>query len=58
MCALFVIYLDDNNAVDSIEGEKHTFTYITDSSRPTAWIQWYNYLHFNTGDNSDNHTRR
>jgi hypothetical protein len=57
MCALFVIYLDDNNAVDSIEGEKQTFTCITDSSRPAVWIQWYNYLYFSTGDNSDNHTR-
>ena len=30
MCALFVICLDDNNAVDSIEGEKQTLTCITD----------------------------
>ena len=32
---------DDNNVIDSIEGEKHTFTCSTDPSRPAAWIQWY-----------------
>jgi uncharacterized protein YpmS len=32
---------DDNNVVDIIEGEAQTFTCTTDSSRPTAWIQWY-----------------
>jgi hypothetical protein len=42
MHALFAICLDDNNAVDSIEGEKQTITCITDSIRPAAWIQWYN----------------
>jgi hypothetical protein len=31
----------DNNVVDIIEGETHTFTCTTDSSRPAAWIQWY-----------------
>ena len=31
----------DNNVVDIIEGETQTFTCITDSSRPAAWIQWY-----------------
>ena len=56
MCALFAICLDDNNAVDNIEGEKQTFTCITDSSCPAAWIQWYHYLYLSTGDNSDNPT--
>jgi hypothetical protein len=31
----------DNNVVDIIDGETHIFTCATDSSRPTAWIQWY-----------------
>jgi hypothetical protein len=31
----------DNNVVDIIEGETHTFTCTTDSSRPAAYIQWY-----------------
>ena len=31
----------DNNGVDIIEGETHTFICTTDSSRPAAWIQWY-----------------
>jgi hypothetical protein len=31
----------DNNVVDIIEGETRTFNCTTDSSRPTAWIQWY-----------------
>jgi hypothetical protein len=31
----------DNNVVDIIEGETHTFTCTTDSSRPAASIQWY-----------------
>ena len=31
----------DNNVVDIIEGQTHTFTCTTDSSRPAAWIQWY-----------------
>jgi hypothetical protein len=31
----------DNNVVDIIEGETYTFTCTIDSSRPTAWIQWY-----------------
>jgi hypothetical protein len=31
----------DNNVVDITEGETHTFTCTTDSSRPAAWIQWY-----------------
>jgi hypothetical protein len=31
----------NNNAVDIIEGETHTFTCTTDFSRPAAWIQWY-----------------
>ena len=56
MCALFVICLDDNNAVDSIEREKQTFTCITDFSRPAAWIQWYTYLYFSSGGKSDNPT--
>ena len=30
MCALFAICLDDNNAVDNIEGEKQTLKCITD----------------------------
>jgi hypothetical protein len=48
----------DNNVVDIIEGETQTFTCTTDSSRPVAWIQWYNYdyLYYSTSDNSDNHT--
>jgi hypothetical protein len=41
MCALFAICLDDNNAVDSIEGEKQTVTRNTDSSHLAAWIQSY-----------------
>ena len=32
---------DDNYVVDIIEGQTETFTCITDSSRPAAWIQWY-----------------
>ena len=31
----------DNNVVDITEGETQTYTCITDSSRPAAWIQWY-----------------
>ena len=31
----------DNNVVDIVEGQTHTFTCTTDSSRPSAWIQWY-----------------
>ena len=31
----------DNNVVDIIEGETHTFTCTTDPSRPAVWIQWY-----------------
>ena len=31
----------DNNVVYIVEGEIQTFTCITDSSRPAAWIQWY-----------------
>ena len=31
----------DNNVVDIIEEETHTFTCTTNSSRPAAWIQWY-----------------
>jgi hypothetical protein len=31
----------DNNVLDIIKGETHTFTCTTDSSRPSAWIQWY-----------------
>ena len=31
----------DNNVVDIIEGETHTFTCTTDSSRPAACIEWY-----------------
>jgi hypothetical protein len=31
----------DNNVVDIIEGQTQTFTCITDSCRPAAWIQWY-----------------
>jgi hypothetical protein len=42
MCALFAICLDDNNAVDSIGGEKQTLTCITDCIRLAAWIQLYN----------------
>ena len=47
----------DNNIVDIIEGKKQTFTCTAYSSRPAAWIQWYNYyyLYYSTGDNSDNH---
>ena len=33
---------DDSNVVYIIEGETQTFTCTTDSSRPAAWIQWYN----------------
>ena len=32
----------DNNVVDIIKGETQTCTCTTDSSRPAAWIQWYN----------------
>ena len=48
----------DNNVVDITEGGTHTFTCTTDSSRPAAWIQLYNYyyLYYSTGDNSDNHS--
>jgi hypothetical protein len=48
----------DNNVLDIIEGETHKFTCTTDSSRPAAWIQWYNYyyLYYSTGDNTDNHS--
>jgi hypothetical protein len=48
----------DNNEVDIIEGETHTFKCTTDSSRLSAWIQWYNYyyLHYSTSENSDNHS--
>jgi len=48
----------DNNVVDIIEGETHTFTCSRNSSRPAAWIQWYNYyyLYYSTSDNSDIHT--
>ena len=31
----------DNIVVDIIEGETHTFTCTTDSSRPAALLQWY-----------------
>jgi hypothetical protein len=48
----------DNNVVYII-GETQTFTCTTDSSRPDAWIQCYNYyyLYYSISDNSDNHTR-
>ena len=48
----------DNNVVYIIEGETHTCTCTTDSSRPTAWIQLYNYyyLYYSTSDNNDNHS--
>ena len=48
----------DNNVVYIIEGETRTFTCTTDSSRPPAWIQSYNYylLYYNTSDNSDTHS--
>jgi hypothetical protein len=49
----------DNNVVDIIEGETQTFTCTTDSSRPAALIQWYDYdyFYYSTSDNSENHTR-
>jgi hypothetical protein len=31
----------DNNVLNIIQGETQTFTCTTDSSRPSAWIQWY-----------------
>jgi hypothetical protein len=42
----------DNNVVDIIEGEKHTCTCTTDSHRPAAYIQCYNfyYLYYSTGE--------
>ena len=33
----------DNNVIYIVEGESQTLTCTTDSSRPAAWIQWYNY---------------
>ena len=36
-----IIPSGDSNVVYIMEGETHTFTYTTDSSRPAAWIQWY-----------------
>ena len=53
-----IIPAGDNKVVDIIEGETHTFTCTTDSSRLAAWIQWYNYYYlcYSTGDNSDNHS--
>ena len=33
----------DNNVIYIVEGESQTFTCTTDSRRPAAWIQWYNY---------------
>ena len=37
-----IIPAGDNNVVDIVEGETQTFTCATNSSRPAAWIQWYN----------------
>ena len=48
----------DNNVVDIVERETQTFTCTTYSSRPAAWIQWYNYhyLYYSNSDNSDNNS--
>ena len=48
----------DNNVVDIIEGQTQIFTCTTDSCRPAAWIEWYNYyyLYYSTSDHSDNHS--
>jgi hypothetical protein len=48
----------DNDVVGIIEEETHTFTCTTDSSRPAAWIQRYDYdyFYYSTSDNSENHT--
>ena len=49
----------DKNVVYIVEGEIWTVTCAADSSRAAACIQWYKcyYLYFNSGDNSDNHSR-
>ena len=41
MATVIITPSGDNNVLDIIEGETHTFTCTTDSSRPAAWIQWY-----------------
>ena len=58
MTTVTITPASDNNVVYIMEGYTQTFTCTTDSSRPAAWIQWYNYyyLYYSTGDNSDYHT--
>ena len=48
----------DNKVVYIIEEETHTFNCTTDSSRPAAWIQSYNYylLYYSTSVKYDNHS--
>jgi hypothetical protein len=45
MTTLTITPAGDNNVLDIVEGETQTYTCTTASSRPAAWIEWYNYYY-------------